>query len=89
MPARISQADLKDLLSRESMNFLKHQFQILLMKILISKFLIFTPPARYISESFMKALKAFNKTFRGPTKKWENKNLRYFSLFVRDRDGKG
>ena len=38
---------------------------------------------------FHEGLEDFHKTFWGTTMKCENKNLSQFSLFVRDRDGKG
>ena len=37
----------------------------------------------------MKAFEAFIKPFEAPTEKYENKNVSYFFLFVRDWDGKG
>ena len=37
----------------------------------------------------LKGLKGFHKTFWGITKKSEIKDLSYFSLNVRDQDGKG
>ena len=41
------------------------------------------------SKGSMKALKAFIKPYETPQRSWKIKNLRQFSRFIRDWDGKG